>query len=222
MKTIYSEKQNKHSKMIKDLQNLPKVETPENFEFNLMTRINNKNFGNVENSKPVFNWIKFFAPSAVVVTAIILLFILLPTSEQINNPSLYQAQKLDSQTIVSNSIPAGKEFTKNQNTVKQNSNSTTQGKSVSPNRTVQNLSPLLPFGTSRSVSLDDYINGGRNSRNLQQGNVVHGGEESAPLDRFFVAEKPDQTTLKKYRAQADSLRKAQFKADSLKKVQKMP
>ena len=62
MKTIYNEKQNKHSEMIKDLQNLPKIETPENFEYNLMTRIKNKNFGNVEKDKPVFNWVRFLAP----------------------------------------------------------------------------------------------------------------------------------------------------------------
>lgn len=221
MKTIYNEKQNKHSKMIKDLQNLPRVETPENFEYNLMTRIKNKNFGNIEKAKPVFNWVRFLAPSAVAVTTIILLFIFLPSSQQIDNSLPYQTQELDSQSIVNKSDAAGKEII-NQPSSKQNSNSAISERSVDPNYPIQNISPRIPFGASRSVSLDDYISGGNNPRNLQRGNIVNSGNESVPSDRFFVVENPDQNTLKKYRAQVDSLKKAQMKADSLKKVHKMP
>jgi hypothetical protein len=221
MKTIYNEKQNKHSEMIKDLQNLPKIAASENFEYNLMTRIKNKNFGNVEKDKPGFNWVKFLAPSAVAVTAIILLFIFLPSSQQIDNSLPFQTQKLDSQSIVNNSAVDGKEII-NQHSSKQNSNSTLSERSVGPNNPIQNVSPRIPFGTSRSVSLDDYIYGGNNPRNLQRGNIVNSGNEAAPSDRFFVVENPDQNTLKKYRAQVDSLKSAQMKADSLKKVQKLP
>jgi hypothetical protein len=221
MNTIYNEEQNKHAEMIKDLQNLPKIETPENFEFNLMTRIKNKNFGNIEKDKPIFNWIKFLAPSAVAVTAIILLFIFLPSSQQIENPILFQTQKSDSQSIVNNSLVAGKEII-NQRESKQNLNPTASEKSINPSNQLQNVNPRIPFFTSRSVSLDDYISGGNNPRNLQRGNVVNSGNGSVPSDRFFIAENPDQNTLKKYRAQVDSLKKAQMKADSLKKVQKMP
>lgn len=221
MNTIYNEKENKHAEMIKDLQNLPKIETPENFEFNLMTRIKNKNFGNIEKDKPVFNWVKFLAPSAVAVTAIILLFIFLPSSQQIENPLFYQTQKLDSQSTVNNSIAAGKENI-NKHSSKQNPNSTLPEKSIVSGNPIQNVSPRIPFGSSRSVSLDDYINGVNNPGNLQRGNIVNSGTESAPLDRFFVAENPDQNTLKKLRAQVDSLKKEQMKADSLKKAQKIP
>ena len=222
MKTIYNnEKQNQHAEMIKDLKNLPKIETSKNFEYNLMTRIKNKNFGNIEKDKPVFNWMKFLAPSAVAVTAIILLFIFLPSSQQIDNPLINQAQKLENQFIPKNSIPNGKEIV-NPSTSNQNLNSTIPESSVAPNNSVQNVNPKMPFTSSRSVSLDDYITGGNNRRNQQRGNIVNSGNESVPLDRFFILENPDQNTLMKYRAQVDSLKKAQMKADSLKKVQKLP
>lgn len=220
MNTIYNEKESKHSEMIKDLHNLPKIETPENFEFNLMTRINNKNFGSLGKEKPVFNWVKFLAPSAFAVTAIILLFVFLPASKQIDNPVQHLTQKSDSQAIVNNSLAAG-EGILNSPESKQNSNLAASQK-ASNNNSSQNISPRAPINASRSVSLDDYISGGNNPRNLQRGNVVNSGSQSTPLDQFFVAENPDPVTLKKMRAQVDSLRKAQIKADSLKKAQKMP
>ena len=226
MKTIYNnENEKKHSKMIKDLQNLPKIETPENFEYNLMTRIKNQNFGTVHEEKLPFNWIKFLAPSAVVVTVIILFFVFLPSSQQIENPVINQAQKSDSQAIVNNSLAAGNEivnqFNSNQKTNAAQIKKDVNGSLASGNK-VQSVTPKIPFGTSRSVSLDDYIYGGANQRNLERGNIVNSGNEPAPFDGFFVAEKPDQNTLKKYRAQADSIKKAQMKADSLEKIRKMP
>ncbi|MBA4405866.1 hypothetical protein C0389_01195 [bacterium] len=221
MNTIYNEKENKHAEMIKDLHNLPKIESPENFEYKLMTRINNKNFGSIEKNKPVFNWVKFLAPSAFVVTAIILLFVFFPSSRQIENPLLHQSQKSDSQSIVNNSLAAGEEFINSQES-RQNTNPKVSDKSVNPGSPVRSVSPQIPFNTSRSVSLDDYISGGNNPRNLQQGNIVNSGSQTTPLDQFFVAENPDPNMLKKMRAKVDSLKKAQLKADSLKKVQKSP
>ncbi|NMB83090.1 MAG: hypothetical protein GYA14_14855, partial [Ignavibacteria bacterium] len=65
---IYNDEEKQFSKLIKDLKELPKVEAPDNFEFQLMTRIQNKNFGENPLPREKFNLVKFFAPSAVVVT----------------------------------------------------------------------------------------------------------------------------------------------------------
>jgi hypothetical protein len=224
MKTIYNENENNYSKMIKDLQNLPKVDTPENFEYNLMTRIKNKNFGILEEEKQSFNWIKFLAPSAVVVTAIILLFVFFPSSQQIDNPLLNPAQKLDSQSVVSNAVEVGSDVAKN-NPHQNNNSATPNGNtsySLNSSNSVNRVNTRFPLSATRGVSLDDYISGGSHQRNLQRGNIVNSGNEPMPNDGFFISEKPDQNTLNKYRAQLDSLRKAQMKADSLKKALKMP
>ncbi|MCX6168820.1 MAG: hypothetical protein NTX65_05750 [Ignavibacteriales bacterium] len=224
MKTIYNENESNYSKMIKDLQNLPKVEAPENFEFNLMTRIKNKNFGIMDEEKQRFNWVKFLAPSAVVVTAIILLFVFLPSSQQIDNPLLNSAQKVGDQQSLNNKIEAGNDIAAN-NSAQISNSAVTNKNSSSPLNQANSLNKMnvrFPFGASRSVSLDDYISGSGHQRDMQRGNIVNSGNEPAPYDGFFISEKPDQNTLNKYRAQIDSLRKAQMKADSLKKVQKMP
>jgi cytoskeletal protein RodZ len=224
MKNIYNENENKNSKLIKDLQNLPKIETPENFEYNLMTRIENKNFGIVGKERQSFSWIKFLAPSAVVLTAIILLFVFFPSSQQIDNPIFNPAQNVDSHSIVSNDANAGTNLTANNSQSKNKSaipdiNSSSSFSASNPQNSAKSK---LPLNTSRSVSLDDYLNGGTQQRNMQRGNIVNSGNEPMPYDGFFISEKPDQNTLKKLRAEADSLRKARLKPDSLKKVQKMP
>ena len=41
----------KQSKLIEDLKSLPKIKAPENFEYNLMTRIQNQNFGDVKKER---------------------------------------------------------------------------------------------------------------------------------------------------------------------------
>ena len=79
MKKIYNDEENKFSELLNDLKDLPKIKAPDNFEYNLMTRIQNKNFGTVEKERPQFNLVKFLAPSAVVVATIILIFIFLPS-----------------------------------------------------------------------------------------------------------------------------------------------
>ena len=225
MKTIYNENKNNYSKMIKDLQNLPKVETPENFEYNLMTRIKSKNFGIIEEEKQSFNWIKFLAPSAIVVTAIILLFVFLPASQQINNPLLNSVQNVDGQSILSNNNETGSNAAKNNSLQNKNSaalNSSTVTSS-SPSKSINRIDKNFALSSSRpGVSLDDYISGSSHQRDMLRGNIVNGGNELTPNDGFFISEKSDQNTLNKYRAQLDSLRKAQLKADSLKKALKMP
>lgn len=223
MKNIYNEDDKKYAGMIEDLKNLPKIETPENFEYNLMTRIQNKNFENVPIDKPAFSWVKFLAPSAVVVTAIILLFILIPSNQQID----YQLSTPDN-NIASKSntdIAPGDILNQVQPQDSKSGESAAEASKSSPlnaDNKMKNANPRVPFGYSRSVSLDDYITGSNRQNNLQRGNVVNSGNSEAPFDGFFVVEKPDQSPLMKERARIDSVKNAKAKADSLKKVQKLP
>ncbi|PKL84204.1 MAG: hypothetical protein CVV24_01135 [Ignavibacteriae bacterium HGW-Ignavibacteriae-3] len=223
MKNIYKEDDGKYAGMIEDLKNLPKVETPENFEYNLMTRIQNKNFGDSKIKDPAFNWIKFLTPSAVVVTAVILLFIFIPSNQQTDN----QFSKFDNK-IVNNSIADNKNdasgdiINQGKPPISNGAKSLaeTSKSSANTDNSVKNVNPRIPFGYSRSVSLDDYITGSNHQNNLQRGNVVNSGNSETPFDGFFLVEKPDPNLLMKERARIDSVKNAKAKADSLKKVQK--
>jgi hypothetical protein len=210
--------ESKESKLVEDLKSLPKVKAPENFELNLMTRIQNQNFGEIKEERPRFSYFKFLAPSAVVITAFILFFVFFyPGQPKINN--LQQpAVMSDSQ---GNIASVKTDLAQNNTEVKK---SVAAGQRVANDAvTQQNQSNITkyPINRNRSVSLDDYISGeSEKSSNVQQGNVVNDGENATDFDGFFVRQKSDKATIAKYRSVMDSLKKAEMRADSIKKAQK--
>ncbi|MBM4170537.1 MAG: hypothetical protein FJ214_01540 [Ignavibacteria bacterium] len=228
-KNFYSEENNRHSELIKDLNKLPKISAPENFEFSLMTRIQNQNFIGTEELKPQFNLVKFFAPSAVVAVVIIMFFLFLPS-----NDSMFENPLMSEPTIIAEkskqiigSASNGAEnikSTKKKNASNKVQLSTSNNYDIVVNRNdaVMKEKAKYPIFSKRSVSLDDYISGDNAKRNnLQEGNVVRASEESPEFDGFFVKQEPDKKTIEKYRAMLDSAKKAQTKADSVKKAKKV-
>jgi len=221
MKKIYNEEENKFSELLKDLKDLPKIKAPDNFEYNLLTRIQNKNFGKKMKEKKHFSWAKFLAPSAVVATTIILFFIFFPSSQENNNQLLQQTKLQNNQSAVNNSTSAKNEL-KDQQSVPSNTKLQSNSSSLlGVNNQTAKPSSRSPLYDSRAIKLDDYISGSnKNQSNTNRGNIVNNGEEPSQYDGFIVSEKPDKKTLERYRAVVDSIKKAQLKADSLKKVQK--
>jgi len=223
MKQFYNEEETKYSKLLNDLKSLPQIKAPENFEFNLMTRIENKNFGDSKLPKEKFNLIKFLAPSATVVAMFILFILFYPRTEEIKNEIAKQPSVADTQTLIEKSI-ASQQIQKPQVTKTEKkktlASSNINGSLEASNSSSAN-SKLQDFINShRSVSVDDYLSGATvTNRNMQRGNVVKSGDDPI-VDGFFVEKQTDKQFIEKYRAALDSLRKAQQKADSLRKALK--
>lgn len=225
---IYNDQNNKFEKLIEDLKDLPKINAPDNFEFQLMTNIQNKNFGTMEEPREKFNIIKFFAPSAVVVTVIILFFIFLPANDQqYENLLMSDPPQIISQTDQSPSNEdldntAALSGQENYPPAEKRSLQSGSGElAVNPNDAVLSNNAKYPISRSRSVALDDFISGNKQKKSsLQQGNVVRGGESASEFDGFFIREELDAKTLQKYRATLDSIKKAEARADSLKRAKK--
>lgn len=220
----------RHSKLIEDLKSLPKVNTPENFEYNLMTRIQNQNFGDLKKERLPFNLIKFLAPSAVVVTALIIFFVFYSSADiQTENPFMTEPPAIasDSQTAIS-----GKDLATN------NSASTSESQSgktdqkiiqnradlnakIQPNDVVAKKQDKYPINSNRSIALDDFISGdSQQNSSLERGNVVSEGQNPPEFDGFLVRQSPDKTTIAKYRAFTDSVKRAKMIADSIKNARK--
>jgi hypothetical protein len=223
MKQFYNEEETKYSKLLNDLKSLPQIKAPENFEFNLMTRIENKNFGDSKLPKEKFNLIKFLAPSATVVAMFILFILFYPRTEEIKNEIAKQPSVADTQTLIEKSI-ASQQIQKPQIT-KTEKKKTLASSNINGSLEVSNSSSanskLKDFiNSQRSVSVDDYLSGATvTNRNMQRGNVVKSGDDPI-VDGFFVEKQTDKQFIEKYRAALDSLRKAQQKADSLRKALK--
>ncbi|MEJ5350661.1 MAG: hypothetical protein WHS65_03615 [Melioribacteraceae bacterium] len=216
----YSDDEVKFSKLINDLKELPKIKTEENFEYNLMIRIQNQNFGYLTEEKPQFGIIKFVIPSAIV--SIIILFILfLPAAEQkVENPLMVDPPKISESDSLSNS----QILSSNSGTIVKPRKKINRENALTENVVSEANSPVnsklkYPINRSRSVSLDEYLSGqnpGRN--NLQRGNIVRSGEEEFDFDGFLLPQPLDQKSLEKYRRMIDSIRKAEAKRDSLRRI----
>ena len=230
MNNYYNEEESSRNNLIEDLKNLPKIKAPDDFEFNLMTRIQNKNFGNAAQSRERFNLLKFLAPSAVVAAAVLLFFIFYPKSQLIQTPNLSQQPP----SVTTPTAAAQKSESANSKEIALNSpikrigeeSAAHQNKTTVDNaaRQTQNLNRIEDLIHSRnSISLDDYISGDiSNQKDLARGSVVTSEDQTPNFDGFFVKQKTDPATLKRYREVVDSLKKAQMKLDSLKKASKLP
>ncbi len=223
-KKLYNDEA-KFSKLINDLKELPKENVPDNFEYNLMTRIQNRNFGELRPERTIqFNFVRFFAPSAVVITAIIIFFLVLPESnQQIENPLMTDPP------IISEQIDQAKNDSESRTTnlsaqksnVQMSRQKATNNMVVKPNDVVEDQTIRYPINRNRSVSLDDYISGSNKNRtNLRQGSVVGGADEAPEFDGFLMRQDADAETIQKYRLMMDSLKKVQEREDSLKKMVK--
>ncbi|MEG8946020.1 hypothetical protein [Rosettibacter firmus] len=216
----YNDDELKFIKLLKDLKELPKIKAEDNFEYNLMIRIQNGNFGNLEEEfKPRYGIIKFIIPSAIV--SIIILFILFfPTNEQVidnplmsDPPKISEKENIDNSQIFSSNV---EQITTPKLKVKKGeiqSGSTSKKSNTSTNPAIK-----YPINQTRSVSLDEYISG-ENARvnNLQRGTVVSSGEEVFEFDRFLMPQQLDKESIEKYRRMIDSIKKAEAKRDSIRR-----
>ncbi|MDH7605833.1 MAG: hypothetical protein QHH13_13100 [Melioribacter sp.] len=216
----YNDDEIKFSKLISDLKELPKIKTEENFEYNLMIRIQNQNFGNLTEEKPQFGIIKFVIPSAIV--SIIILFVLfLPATEQkIDNPLMVDPPKIsENDTINSSQV-----FSSNAETIikpkkKINKENALAENPLSEANPSVNPKFKYPINRNRSVALDEYLSGQNPSENnLQRGNIVRSGDEEFDFDGFLLPQPLDKKSLEKYRKMIDSIKKAEAKKDSLRRI----
>ncbi len=140
------------------LKGLKREKTPENFEFNLMTRIQNRNFGDLEkDNKTNFLWI--FFPSASIVTAAFIVLIVLFNGVGDNNlispPQVIKNKTPKTYVVVKNKPDAQR------NTLEMYKIFRTQ------NDVVINKKVKLPINEGKSLQVDKYLNSSnfRNSAN---------------------------------------------------------
>lgn len=223
MSDFYNNKDEKQfSNLLADLKKLPKIEAPENFEFNLMTKIQNNHFGQVYEERPRFNLFKFLAPSAAVLATVILFFIFYPQQQEIQTQITEKQTTIDTQSIAGNASDKDIQSLFNQPEKKKSNNANNPARQNQQNlaQNTQASKQNLMFNQRRSVSVDDYISGTNSSQTTGLRNSVVNSGENPVVDGFYVEKKADKKIIEKYRNELDSLRKAQIKADSLKKARK--
>ena len=210
---------NEQADMLKDLKNLPKIKVPDNFEYNLMTKIQNKNIGLTINNEYHFNWVKFFAPSALIISLVLVFFIFFSRQNKEINSEGSIAKRIETQPlinipIISNKKLTGQNIADNHRTIKKEEVDQQDSKPDNSSLESQENNPIT---NRKPIVLDEYISGHNKQKDdLKQGNVIREGGESANFSGLIESKKLDQKTLKLYRAIVDSIKRA----DSLKKALK--
>lgn len=215
-----SKQEEKFSDVISALKSLPKVKAEDNFEFNLMTRINNKNF-EMHTPEKVFFIKRVFAPAAALAFSVLIVFFLVnDPGGNIENPFLMEPtmrqdfSAVKSDTIELRSSSENLALTEqSQNIVSQTTNSGVVRVVVQPSDAVTIETVQLPFSDENAVDLDSFVSGeSENGRaNLNRGSLVSGGNSASRFDGFLISERPSKECIESHKARLDSLKKLQEK-----------
>jgi hypothetical protein len=215
----------KHKEVIDLLQNLPKVEAPENFEYNLRVKIDNGEFDTAEEpAKPkIFTSRTLFPSAAAIVTALILIFVFYNDSETPLNPEDESGEVATRQAALPASELPNEYIIKKKVPVKENAEagSTSQEKFytedtyrvvVQPNDVVVEEKIDLPFSDGSSVNLDNFISGGENLPPKASGLKTVGtgtpnNSQYFNFNGFYIRKQMDDESLAEFKARIDSIRK---------------
>jgi hypothetical protein len=199
----YNSSDEKYSNVIKILQALPKEKAPENFEFNLLTRIENKNFEIKTEKQRSFialpTWI--YAPVAALVLSAVVFFIVVDISDfNLQQPlNTEQILPLESKTVTKAKPRVKAVLVPNPH----------YRVVVNQNDAVVKEKVPIPINPAKTVSLDKYIAGGKTSAGKNNNGMNRLVSEESSYFQFegFLPTERDFRTLEKLRARMDSIQR---------------
>lgn len=219
----YNDNEDKFSKTLKSLKELPKVNAPDNFEFNLMIKITNGEFNSEAEEKRQSKWLWILTPAALVVTSVIL-FITLSQNDietQLNpiqnQGSIYAGKTGDSALKIRPKASVPLKIAQKRNIQTEPSiTAQNQPYQVEPAiPTIQEYynSPLL---SRRSFKLDNLLKGksGNRLNSWSQDQTV--GDGLNLPEELLLNEGNSTKSLKEKNAVRDSLKRMLSTNDSLK------
>ena len=219
---IYNNDEQKFEQLIQDLKSLPKEKADENFEFNLMVKIQNKNFDLSTPERSFFIGRRLVPAAALAFTAIVLFFVVSEPGTGLENPFLsepparenYSLSKVDTIELSQPQMAAvSSQITekpvKEKTQPQQNKNVVRVVVEPSDAVSIEEVEP--PFDDAQSLDLDTFVKGENTTQasTIKRGRIVSGGSQSSQFDGFLVREKASREAIEAHRAKCDSLKKAQ-------------
>ncbi len=179
---------NEFSELKKLLKEIPKVKAPDNFEFNLMTKIQNQNFEvKSEKKKSIFSWA--LTPAIGFAATLFLVVFLFTGNDEIgDNPWNTTPRLIENNVAEVNSSKVKISTFRNPTELKKSE----QAKSISQNKNLatNNKPQNFPFDKRTSVNLDEGMQPSVNS-NSSIGTAQLAGastNNTSPFDGFFLRE----------------------------------
>ncbi len=221
MKTnFYNSKDEDYEHVKKLLKDLPKVNAPDNFEFNLKTKIENKNFGLNSNEKKGFNPWAIFVPASGIIVASLLAFVFFFNNnpESLENPfKIVPKLRSEISSNLFGSSNFNNIFDKSEKVneldviVKENEKS---GLIASEEKSVKKLVKLsvrkkdFPFENYASTDIDKVLKSKRSENSLgRQVQLTGRGSARNYFNGFFMGEEVDKEYVEALKARLDSVKK---------------
>ncbi|PID60419.1 MAG: hypothetical protein CR986_03950 [Ignavibacteriae bacterium] len=219
-KDFYNSKDEEYEHVLKLLKELPREKAPDNFEYNLKVRIENKNFGNAEKRFLFFPKILLPATGAVF-AALILFFTFFNEQEEQENPFqiLPQTRSSITQPITKNvrtkffslkreRITPNDVIIKPEETELKNENNIVNAKKVIAKNTKEKSD--FPFEDYEDTNLDEILKEKRNQTNINSRATLTGATNSPStfFDGFHIREEVDAKYVEALKARLDSLKKS--------------
>ncbi|MBU0558541.1 MAG: hypothetical protein KJ799_03170 [Bacteroidetes bacterium] len=200
------------------LKSLPKVKAPENFEFNLMTKIHNKNFKSSSKRSVFAGWSVYLKPSfALVASAVLVYFLFVNETNDFENPLLSQpkvredAAFINSDTILMQEAPKEEIFSGSSENAKSKTPKPQKQDVykviVQPNDAVSKYKLNFPFNDGKTVDVDKQLQGqGIHQKGSKYGTLAGGGDKRFSFEGFSLIEKDTSANPDSQVAKQDSLK----------------
>lgn len=192
---------------------MPKINAPENFEYNLMVRIENGNFKTRDEKGSFGIYYKTLVPAAAMALTVFMVFFVY--SGQVENPEsllvVDPAGEGKPAAVLPDSV-AIQQFSAgladNRIAKRKDERNELSETSVTPEGKLTPGHDVASFDQSKSVDLDSYISGEkrRPTSNGRNASLVSGGGGGSRFDGFLYRYKKDKT-VDTLRAKNDSLKK---------------
>lgn len=205
----------------KILKELPNLKADDNFEFNLLTKIQNGNYDAKKYKENSFGWAWIYAPATALVLSVVLIFFIINPEEEFDNPLMLNPPlraalvSNSPDTMIANSAmenrSAFSETAFRESAAAKQATSKTDPYLVvfQPNDVVVKEKMAYPFSKQKGVDLDNYV--GQNGLQGQGGSQLAGyGDNYFEFDGFFVRSNPDKGQISREKARLDSLRRSQI------------
>lgn len=216
---FYNNEESEFKETIDSLKSLPKIKADDNFEYNLMVKINNENFElKTEKAKKSVLWKVLPAPA--VVAAAILAFFLMPEETVDTGNSLLQfspIQVIDSAKQAQLSAQSSALAIKDKAVDETVQNKEVKSEALSNEEKVFRMNVQendvavkekmnIPFDPRKEVDIDNYIDGKEaNTTAGSPANLVSGGDKVTRFEGFIIKNQNEKDSLSKMDSKKDSL-----------------
>ncbi len=198
---------NEFNELKKLLKDLPRVEAPDNFEFNLMTKIQNKSFEiKSEKKKSWLSW--SLTPAIAFATSVFLIFFIFSGREESSDDPWNTLPQLMEEKVAE---------VENPNIDKREVDKPQLNKEIAKIRTSQNLATSnnvkkeFPFEEKTSINFDEYLQSDA-EQSSDVGAQLAGSQDSktSPFDGFFLRQRRDTQKMDSIKKGKDSLQQKEL------------